>query len=232
MDLQYSFPQSATLGEQACMESSTTTTSGLSEEGPRDEAFKALVARVRACRLCPRMDGRIRVLGYGNGNIHTSVLFVAEAPGRLGADRWEIPLFGDQTGRNFEALLQEAKLDRYAVFITNAVLCNPRDEFDRNATPTRQEVANCSSHLRETIAIIKPRYVVALGQVALQALNLVAPHEVQLSHNVGQLIHWHGRWLVALYHPGPRARVHRPLALQVEDYRRLGLLIRSDANAH
>lgn len=214
------------------MESFSITTSDLPEERPRDEAFKALVERVQACRLCPRMDGRIRVLGYGNGNIHTSVLFVAEAPGRLGADRWEIPLFGDQTGRNFEALLREAQLDRYAVFITNAVLCNPRDEYAHNATPTRREVTNCSSHLRETIAIIKPLYVVALGQVALQALHIVAPHEVQLSRDIGQLIVWHGRWLVPLYHPGPRARIHRSAALQMEDYRRLGLLIRGGEPTH
>src|SRR6266699_3590911 len=80
MELQYSFSQSATLEEQAYMESFSMTTSDLPDEQPRDEAFKALVARVRACRLCPRMDSRIRVLGYGNGNIHTRVLFVAEAP--------------------------------------------------------------------------------------------------------------------------------------------------------
>jgi len=214
------------------MENVTTTTSDVSEEGPRNKAFNALIARVQACRLCPRMDDRLRVLGPANGNIHANVLFVAEAPGRLGADRWAIPLFGDQTGRNFEALLREAQLDRNAIFITNAVLCNPRDASGLNATPKRQEVTNCSSHLRGTIAIIRPRYVVALGKTALQALNLVALHDVQLSRNVGQLIPWHGRWLIPLYHPGPRALIHRPLALQREDYRRLGLLIQSNEDAH
>lgn len=194
----------------------------------RDEAFQQLVERVQACRVCPRMEGRTRVLGPANGNIHAQVLFVAEAPGRLGADHWGIPLFADQTGRNFEMLLRAALLERGSVFITNAVLCNPRDERGRNARPTIRELQNCSVHLRETIEIIQPRYVVALGQVALQALKAVAMHAVVLMRDVGCSIEWHGRRLIPLYHPGPRACIRRPLEVQVEDYRRLGMLVRGE----
>lgn len=176
------------------------------------------------------MEGRTRVLGLANGNLQANVLFIAEAPGRLGADHWGIPLFGDQTGRNFETLLRAANLDRNAVFITNAVLCNPRDEHGRNATPTRREVYNCSTHLHQTIEIIQPPYIVTLGQVALQALKAVATHEVRLAHDVGRPLHWNGYWLIPLYHPSPRACIHRPLQLQMEDYRCLGELIRDGAH--
>ena len=89
----------------------------------REAAFEQLVERVQACRDCPRMDGRLRVLSRSNGSVHAALLFVAEAPGRLGGDRWGIPLYGDRTGRNFEALLREAGPDRASIFITNAVLC-------------------------------------------------------------------------------------------------------------
>jgi len=195
-----------------------------------DQAFACLVTRVQSCRLCPRMEGRSRVFGPANGSIHASVLFVAEAPGRLGADRWQVPLFGDQTGRTFEELLQVAELDRQQIFITNAVLCNPRDEHGNNAPPARQEIENCSQHLRETIVLLQPRYVVTLGQVALKAVRYIAPHDLTLAEHVGHAYAWHERWLIPLYHPGPRARVHRPLTLQKEDYRRLGVLLQnSDA---
>lgn len=191
------------------------------------EAFEQLVERVHTCRVCPRMlEGRTRVFGWANGNIQGSVLFIAEAPGRLGADYWGIPLFGDQTGRNFETLLDAAGLKRDAVFITNAVLCNPRDEDGHNATPTRCEVDNCSVHLRETIEIMQPRYVVTLGRVALQALKAVAMHEVRLAEDVGRPVRWNGCWLVALYHPSSRACIRRPLGIQVEDYRCLGEFVR------
>lgn len=191
----------------------------------REEAFRQLVARVQTCRLCPRMEGRARVLGAANGSIGAKVLFVAEAPGRLGADRWHVPLFGDQTGRAFEELLREARLERESVFITNAVLCNPRDGGGRNAPPTLSELSNCSGHLEATIAIVQPQYVIALGAVALRALRHVAAHDLVLSRDVGCPHHWHGRVLVPLYHPGPRARLHRPMQSQIEDFRRLGAIV-------
>ncbi|HEV7215906.1 MAG TPA: hypothetical protein VGP33_12390, partial [Chloroflexota bacterium] len=36
---------------------------------------------------------------------------------------------------------------------------------------------------------------------------------------------WNGRQLLALYHPGPRALIHRPLAMQRADYERLAALV-------
>src|SRR5205823_9866924 len=48
-------------------------------------AIDALAGRVQACRLCPRMEGRTRVFGRANGDTTAPLLFVAAAPGRLGA---------------------------------------------------------------------------------------------------------------------------------------------------
>src|SRR5579872_2221398 len=92
---------------------------------PDDEiTFCRLVERVAACRLCPSMEGRRRVLGPGNGPLDALVLFVAEAPGRLGGDRTGVPLSRDRSGLNFERLLASSGLGRAEVFVTNAVLCN------------------------------------------------------------------------------------------------------------
>ena len=63
------------------------------------------------------------------------MLFVAEAPGRLGADRTGIPLYGDRTGENFQTLLGNIGWKREQVFITNAVLCNPKQETGITAPP-------------------------------------------------------------------------------------------------
>src|SRR3954451_13660565 len=103
------------------------TASGMQTGCPNEEPFERLVERAQSCRACPRMEHRVRVLGSANGHLAARVLFVAEAPGRLGADRCGIPLHGDQTGRNFESLLATARINRGDVFITNAILCNPRD---------------------------------------------------------------------------------------------------------
>lgn len=190
--------------------------------------FTLLVKRVQACKQCPRMEGRTRVFGVANGNINASVLFVAEAPGRLGGDKTGIPLTSDQTGRNFNKLLTAGNIDRAHIFVTNSVLCNPRNAKGNNAPPSPQEIRNCSQHLAATIEIIQPRYVVSLGVVALRALNLVRAHNALLAQDVGKPLQWHNRVLVPLYHPGPRAMIHRPMPAQMEDYRQLGALLKEN----
>jgi len=205
--------------------------SSLNSDPSVNEEFQHLVERVRECRLCPRMEGRTRVLGLGNGPLDTQLLFIAEAPGRLGAERSGIPLAGDQTGRNFEVLLKEGNIDRRSAFITNAVLCNPQNTQGNNAPPASYEIAHCSDHLRATIHLLQPRFIVTLGQVALRALQHIETHTLTLAQDTGVPTMWYNRWLIALYHPGPRARIHRPLEVQVDDFRRLGAFISSDKSS-
>jgi uracil-DNA glycosylase family 4 len=171
------------------------------------------------------MDGRTRAMGSGNGPLDARVLFVAEAPGRLGADRTGVPLSGDQTGRNFDALLAGAGIPHERVFVTNAVLCNPRTPDGRNDRPRAGEIANCSEHLRATIDLLDPPWVVSLGRAALDALGLIEPHDRVLAQAVGTATDWYGRRLVPLYHPGARALIRRPLALQAGDYAALAALL-------
>ena len=189
------------------------------------EAYEALVARAQACRLCPRMEGRRRVLGPGNGTLDTRLLFVAEAPGRLGGDRTGVPLVSDQSGRNFTRLLEGVGWRREDVFVSNAVLCNPRDAGGRNDTPTSAEMRNCSAHLRDLLDTLDPPYVVALGRAALYALALIVPHEADLRRDVASPLPWAGRILVPLYHPGPRAQLHRTFAQQQADFAQLRTIV-------
>ena len=189
----------------------------------RAAAFAQLVVDVQACRRCPRMEGGARVLGPGNGDPSARVLVIAETPGRLGADRSGVPLQGDQTGRQFAIMLAHAGLARRDLFITNAVLRNPRDSQGRNAPPVNDELDRCADHLRATLALLDPAVVVTLGAVALRALRRVAPHDLVLASAVGAAVPWSGRVLVSLYHPGPRARLHRPVDRQLEDFAQLDL---------
>ena len=96
----------------------------------------------------------------------------------MGGDRTGVPLSGDQAGNNFAKLLQAASISRDEVFVTNAVLCNPRDASGNNARPATAEIRNCSAYLDETLCIVDPLVVVTLGAVALRALDMIAPHDV------------------------------------------------------
>jgi uracil-DNA glycosylase len=169
-----------------------------------------------------------RVLSELNGDWKARVVFVAEAPGRLGAEKTGIPLFGDRTGDRFDELLQAMELTRDKVFVTNAVLCNPRDERGNNDSPKRHEIINCSAFLKRTIDVVDPRVVVALGRVALEALKAVAPHDFTLKVDVAAPRTWGSRQLIVLYHPGPRTAIHRSWKLQLEDAQLVGRLLRSE----
>jgi uracil-DNA glycosylase family 4 len=190
-----------------------------------DAAFAALCRSAGTCRRCPRMAERSAVLGPGNGRPGARCMFIAEAPGRLGADRTGVPLRGDRSGDNFERLIAGAGLSRAQIFVTNAVLCNPRDDRGNNRRPSNAELGNCSTFLRAQIDIVNPEVVVTLGTVALAAVAAVEPHRLVLRLDVARSAEWYNRLLLPLYHPGPRALIRRPWERQEADYRVLSDLL-------
>jgi uracil-DNA glycosylase family 4 len=180
--------------------------------------FDNFVNAINDCTLCSRLCSKVKVLSKFNGNINTKVIFIAEAPGRLGAQKTAIPLYGDRTGENFELLLSNIGWNRDQVFITNAVLCNPINESGNNDKPSKEEITNCSSYLEMTINLINPVVIVTLGITALESLKKISPHNYILKDNVGQILDWNGYKLMPLYHPGPRAVLHRNLHKQRSDF--------------
>ena len=187
-------------------------------------SLESLAEQVSACFACDSM-AHCHTLGPANGSSLARVLFVGEAPGRYGAGRSGVPFHGDESGRRFESLLASANLTRDEVFVTNAVLCNPLDAGGRNRRPKASEIARCSGFLRAQIEAIDPQIVVALGEVALQALGRIEAHSLTLREDCGYPVEWLGRCMVTLYHPGRRALVHRNEASQRDDWRRLEELV-------
>ena len=192
--------------------------------------LETLAACAAECELCPRMQHRARVLGPDNGPSDAKVMFIAEAPGRLGADRTGIPLCGDKSGDNFEHLLRSIGWHRSDIFITNAVLCNPQTEDGLNDTPTTEEFRNCSTFLTSTIRLVDPIYIVTLGGSALAALANIVQHSFELQKHVRQVLHWGGRNLIPLYHTGPRAVARRSLLNMESDFQRLREVIGDPRN--
>ena len=185
--------------------------------------FDELVQEAALCSLCSGMEGRAAVLSRLNGSLNPKILFVAEAPGRRGGDRTRIPMSGDASGRTFRYLMEIAGIRAEEVFITNAVLCNPRGETGANRSPAAAEVRNCSSFLRRTIQVLDPPFVVSIGATALNALRRIEAHGLTLGKDVGVAAEWFGRELTPLYHPSPQVLIsRRSLGQQEEDWRRLG----------
>jgi uracil-DNA glycosylase family 4 len=187
-----------------------------------------LVQDAQACRTCPRMEGRRRVLSPANGPLSARILFIAEAPGRLGGDKGGVPLTGDASGRNFLRYLTAAGMTRDDVFVTNAALCNPRTERGTNAPPSAAELRSCSSFLSRTLAVVQPQVIATLGSKALAALNLICPHPYTLRDHAAAAVAWNDVTLFPLYHPSPQVVISpagRNHAAQEADYAALRRLL-------
>ncbi len=189
-----------------------------------------LAGKAAACRRCPGVVPGSAVVDARPGASGPHVLFVGEAPGRLGAARTGLPLHGDVAGRRFARLLGEARLERAQVAVTNAVLCLPLDQQGNNRRPKGQEVLACSGFLAAAIGAVRPGMVVALGGVALAALGHIEPHGLTLRTAVGRFVPWSGTVLTALYHPAARSAAHRPWEQQVQDWRRMGHILGGAGN--
>jgi len=191
------------------------------------QEFLELAEKAQNCRVCEAMCGRTAVLSELNGSIDPKVFFIAEAPGRQGADRTRKPFSGDKSGANFQIFLDSINLKREEIFITNTVLCSPRSDTGANRKPSKKEIKNCAPFLEKTINLIKPKIIVTLGSVALEALKTIEYHQIILKSDAARIFSWNARFLVPLYHPSPqviasRRRMHE----QLEDFKSVAEAIR------
>ena len=167
------------------------------------------------------------ILSPSNGTVDAKVFFVAEAPGRFGAGRTGIPFHGDRSGDNFEELLAHIGLRRSEVFITNAVLCNPLEDGN-NSRPTPAEIHNCSYYLQAALDLVRPKIVVTLGAVGLNAINRLTGSKFRLKDVAAQPQKLKNFIHLPCYHPSPRVtNWQRPMSRQKKDFSKILDLITS-----
>jgi uracil-DNA glycosylase len=179
-----------------------------------------LAAEITACRACPTMPlDRRRVPGWGVDE--PLVVLIGEAPGRYGADRTGVPFLGDRSGRFLRELMAEVGLstERNA-YITNVVKCNPRDERGNNRKPAPVECVACRGYLWRELALLRPRILVTLGDLACREVVGLAIREC-----VGDARQVAGYWLLPLYHPSYAASYAYPRERYREQFLRLRALL-------
>jgi DNA polymerase len=105
-------------------------------------------------------------------------MFVGQNPGK-DEDKAGKPFVG-QAGNWLMRMLQAIGHEREEVYITNTVKCWTPD----NRLPSLDEMKNCYHWLTEEAQIVKPKLVIPMGAVALQAV-LGAPPDIRITE-------WHG----------------------------------------
>ena len=146
----------------------------------RAERLERLRAHIGDCRRCPLGASRIK-LAFGVGNPDARVMFVGEGPG-YAEDRQGEPFVGP-AGQLLDKILTATGLSRHGaapsdkwVYIANVVKCHPMIDPTDNTKrgndrpPTPDEMAVCSPFLMAQIRIIRPAFLVTLGNTAGKAL--------------------------------------------------------------
>jgi uracil-DNA glycosylase family protein len=128
---------------------------------------RAVAAGCKACDLYKRGTQTV----FGEGPSRATIMMVGEQPGDA-EDLAGHPFVGP-AGRVLDRALEEAGIDRRAVYVTNVVKhfkWEPRGKRRIHAKPNASEVGACRPWLETEIALVKPRVLVCLGAVAAQAL--------------------------------------------------------------
>ncbi|MGH9429257.1 MAG: uracil-DNA glycosylase family protein [Terriglobia bacterium] len=97
------------------------------------------------------------------------VLVVAEAPGEF-EELKGLPLVG-VSGQKFDSLLSRGRMQRGQFGLHNVLSCRPPGNSLRGAPYEFLAINHCRPNLNETIAKLKPKVIVAMGNVALRALT-------------------------------------------------------------
>ena len=170
-------PQAAKMAENSVLEVSFPRADKPKEPNMKSSdktaALAELAQTIKTCTRCPLGSTRLNAVP-GEGNVDTDVMFVGEGPG-YDEDRQGRPFVG-RAGQLLTKMIAAMGLTREQVYIANIAKCHPMtdplhpEKHGNDRAPNAQEIACCRKYIEQQIAIISPKYVVALGGVAAKAL--------------------------------------------------------------
>jgi uracil-DNA glycosylase len=152
---------------------------------PASRSLKALRHAAAGCRGCPLWRDATQAV-FGAGPRKAELMLVGEQPG----DREDVegePFVGP-AGRVLARALEEARVDRGEVYLTNAVKhfkWRPRGKRRLHQTPRAGEVEACRPWLEAELEAVRPTALLALGGTAAKAL--FGP-SVRIGRDRGRLI--------------------------------------------
>lgn len=169
----------------------------------------ALVTRLRACTICPKMH-RPAVSG---GPVWSRVISVGQAPGT------KEPVLGRPfawtAGKTLFGWFQracgmtEAEF-RDAIYMAAVCRCFPgKNAAGGDRVPDAQEILNCSSWLEAEIALLRPALVLPIGKLAIQQFVAFDKLTDVIGKKLPVTYHGHTFDIVPLPHPSGASPWHR-----------------------
>ena len=148
------------------------------------------------CMKCPLGATRTNFV-FGSGNANADIMVIGEAPG-ADEDEQGLPFVG-RAGQLLTKILESVELQRDDVYICNILKCRPPN----NRKPLASETDQCEPYLWQQIALIKPKFILALG---LTAANTLLKNKESMTQLRGRMHDYQGIPTIVTYHPAALLR--------------------------
>jgi uracil-DNA glycosylase family protein len=140
---------------------------------PRIPAHPTLLSLREAAAECTACDlwRRATQTVFGEGRKKSTIMLVGEQPGN--SEDLEGRPFVGPAGALLDRALEEAGIERSAVYVTNVVKhfkWEPRGKTRIHKKPNASEIAACRPWLQAEVAIVKPTAIICLGATAAHAV--------------------------------------------------------------
>ena len=153
------------------------------------DALERAVAAFEGCALRQTATNSV----FADGNPAARLMLIGEAPGAE-EDRLGEPFVG-QAGKLLDNMLAAIGLSRGEnVYIANVLKCRPPG----NRNPEPEEVAKCTPFLKQQIALVRPKLILAMGRFAAQTL---LASDATIASMRGRVFRYEGVPLIVTYHP-------------------------------
>ncbi len=157
------------------------------------DSLEKIAQEISACQKCELCQTRTKTVS-GAGPENARLVFIGEAPGAE-EDASGIPFVG-KAGQHLDKILKASGFKREEIFICNILKCRPPE----NRNPTLSEMLCCTPFLQRQLALIQPKLIACLGNVAIKFV---------ISPDAPGITRIHGQWFnsifsiptMAMYHP-------------------------------
>ncbi len=144
---------------------------------PQDRTLPVLREAVQHCRGCDLYRNATQAVfgeletGADRAKPKVAIMMIGEQPGDQ-EDRQGRPFVGP-AGKLLDRCLEDAKIDRSKVYVTNTVKhfrWEPRGKLRIHKKPNMTEIHACRPWLDAELETVGPKLIVCLGAVAAQSL--------------------------------------------------------------
>lgn len=158
----------------------------------RRRELTLLAEEVAKCAKCSELYSTRMQTVFGTGPIDPEVAFVGQAPGPEEDAQGE-PFVG-KGGQLLSRIIAACGFTREHIYLFNAIKCRP----PKNRLPTSTECVNCRDFFRRQFELVKPQYLVALGEFVSRALTA---QNTTLAALRGTVHEYRGVPLICTHHP-------------------------------